>query len=116
MVGHSGKLEPTIRAVATVDTQLNRIYQAIKQRGGSLLVTADHGNAEMLIDPVTGGPHTAHTTNPVPFLYITEEGNKPKLRNGGSLRDISPTMLSLLHLDQPNDMTGGNLRVPEENA
>jgi 2,3-bisphosphoglycerate-independent phosphoglycerate mutase len=111
MVGHSGKMEPTIRAVETVDTQLGRIYQAIRQRGGSLLVTADHGNAEMLIDPVTGGPHTAHTTNPVPFVYITEEGNRPILREGGSLRDISPTMLSLLKLDQPNQMTGGNLRT-----
>jgi 2,3-bisphosphoglycerate-independent phosphoglycerate mutase len=110
MVGHSGQMEPTIRAVETVDTQLGRIYNAIKQRGGSLLVTADHGNAEMLIDPVTGGPHTAHTTNPVPFLYITEEGNKPIIREGGSLRDISPTILSLLNLDQPNQMTGGNLR------
>jgi len=110
MVGHSGMMEPTIRAVETVDTQLGRIYQAIRQRGGSLLVTADHGNAEMLIDPLTGGPHTAHTTNPVPFLYITEEGNKPTLKQGGSLRDISPTMLSLLNLDQPNQMTGGNLR------
>ena len=59
MVGHSGKLEPTIRAVETVDRELGRIYQAVKQRGGSLLVTADHGNEEMLIDPVTGGPHTA---------------------------------------------------------
>ena len=110
MVGHSGMMEPTIRAVETVDTQLGRIYQAIKQRGGSLLVTADHGNAEMLIDPATGGPHTAHTTNPVPFLYITGEGNTPTLREGGSLRDISPTILSLLNLDQPNQMTGGNLR------
>ncbi len=110
MVGHSGKMEPTIKAVETVDTQLGRIYQAIKQRGGSWLITADHGNAEMLIDPATGGPHTAHTTNPVPFLYITEEGNKPTLKKGGSLRDISPTILSLLKLDQPNQMTGGNLR------
>jgi 2,3-bisphosphoglycerate-independent phosphoglycerate mutase len=110
MVGHSGMMEPTIRAVEIVDTQLGRIYQEIKQRGGSLLVTADHGNAEMLIDPATGGPHTAHTTNPVPFLYITDEGNKPALREGGSLRDISPTILSLLNLDQPNQMTGGNLR------
>src|ERR1700733_1471823 len=114
MVGHSGKLEPTIRAVETVDTQLGRIYQAIKQRGGSLLVTADHGNAEMLIDPATGGPHTSHTTNPVPFLYITDEGNKPSLKEGGSLRDISPTILSLLNLDQPNQMTGGNLREPAD--
>ena len=74
MVGHSGKMEPTIRAVETVDTQLGRIYQAVKQRGGSLLVTADHGNAELLIDPITGGPHTAHTTNPVPFLFISDNG------------------------------------------
>jgi 2,3-bisphosphoglycerate-independent phosphoglycerate mutase len=111
MVGHSGKMEPTIRAVETVDMQLGRIYQAIKQRGGSLLVTADHGNAEMLIDPASGGPHTAHTTNPVPFLYITEDGNNLSLRKGGSLRDISPTMLALLNLDVPNQMTGGDLRV-----
>jgi 2,3-bisphosphoglycerate-independent phosphoglycerate mutase len=112
MVGHSGQMEPTIRAVETVDTQLGRIYQVIRQRGGSLLVTADHGNAEMLIDPATGGPHTAHTTNPVPFLYITDEGPTPALREGGSLRDISPTILNLLNLDQPHQMTGGNLRLP----
>jgi 2,3-bisphosphoglycerate-independent phosphoglycerate mutase len=111
MVGHSGMMEPTIRAVETVDRELGRIYQAIQQRGGSLLVTADHGNAEMLIDPATGGPHTAHTINPVPFLYITEEGNRPTLKQDGSLRDISPTILSLLNLDQPNQMTGGNLRT-----
>lgn len=113
MVGHSGKLEPTIKGVETVDTQLNRIYQAVKQRGGSLLVTADHGNAEMLIDPATGGPHTAHTTNPVPFILITEDGKKVGVRDGGSLRDISPTVLDLLHLGKPKDMTGGNLRVEQ---
>jgi 2,3-bisphosphoglycerate-independent phosphoglycerate mutase len=112
MVGHSGKLEPTIRAVETVDRELGRIYQAIKQRGGSLLVTADHGNAEMLIDPLTGGPHTAHTTNPVPFILVTDAPTGTvSLREGGSLRDISPTMLSLLRMDQPKDMTGESLRV-----
>jgi 2,3-bisphosphoglycerate-independent phosphoglycerate mutase len=112
MVGHSGKVEPTVQAVETVDRELGRIYKAVKQRGGSLLVTADHGNAEMLIDPVTGGPHTAHTTNPVPFIYITDAPNGAmSLRSGGSLRDISPTILSLLHLDQPKDMTGESLRV-----
>jgi 2,3-bisphosphoglycerate-independent phosphoglycerate mutase len=110
MVGHSGKIEPTIRAVETVDTQLGRIYQAVKQYGGSLLVTADHGNAEMLIDPATGGPHTAHTTNPVPFLLVTDEKGV-SVRDGGSLRDISPTILSLLKMEQPGDMTGGDLRV-----
>lgn len=109
MVGHSGKLEPTIRAVETVDTELGRIYSAIRQRGGSLLVTADHGNAELLIDPLTGGPHTAHTTNPVPFLYVTDRGASPVLRAGGSLRDLSPTILSLLGLEKPADMTGEDL-------
>jgi 2,3-bisphosphoglycerate-independent phosphoglycerate mutase len=111
MVGHSGKLEPTIRAVETVDTQLGRIYQAVRQYGGSLLITADHGNAEMLIDPATGGPHTAHTTNPVPFLLVTDQKGVG-VRDGGSLRDISPTILSLLHMQQPGDMTGGDLRLP----
>ncbi len=112
MVGHSGKLEPTIRAVETVDTELGRIYAAIRQRSGSLLVTADHGNAELLIDPLTGGPHTAHTTNPVPFLYVTDQGNYASLRPAGSLRDISPTILSLLHLEKPIDMTGEDLVAP----
>ncbi|WP_128914151.1 2,3-bisphosphoglycerate-independent phosphoglycerate mutase [Granulicella sibirica] len=111
MVGHSGMMEPTVKAVETVDTQLGRIYQAVKQHGGALLVTADHGNAEMLIDPVSGGPHTAHTTNPVPFLLVTDEGRKVSVRDGGSLRDISPTMLSLLGLQRPDQMTGGDLRV-----
>ncbi len=111
MVGHSGKLEPTIRAVETVDRELGRIYNAIRQYGGHLLVTADHGNAEMLIDPISGGPHTSHTTNPVPFLLITDQGKNIGVRDGGSLRDISPTMLSLLHLDQPHDMTGHDLRI-----
>ncbi|HEV2619741.1 MAG TPA: 2,3-bisphosphoglycerate-independent phosphoglycerate mutase, partial [Acidobacteriaceae bacterium] len=116
MVGHSGKLEPTIRAVETVDRELGRIYAAVKQRGGSLLVTADHGNAEMLIDPVSGGPHTAHTTNPVPFILVSDAvKGTVSLRPQGSLRDISPTMLSLLQMDQPKDMTGGSLIVNRQN-
>lgn len=109
MVGHSGKMEPTIRAVETVDAQLGRIYQAIKQYGGSMLITADHGNAEMLIDPLTGGPHTAHTTNPVPFILVSDEKDIT-LREGGSLRDLTPTLLSLMTMDQPIEMTGGDLR------
>ncbi len=113
MVGHSGKMEPTIRAVETVDRELGRIYNSIRQRGGSLLVTADHGNAEMLIDPATGGPHTAHTTNPVPFIYVTDAPTGSiTLSPQGSLRDISPTILSLLQLDQPRDMTGTPLQKP----
>jgi 2,3-bisphosphoglycerate-independent phosphoglycerate mutase len=113
MVGHSGRIEPTVRAVETIDTQLGRVYQAVKQRGGALLVTADHGNAELLIDPVTGGPHTAHTTNPVPFILVTDERDTSHhaiLRPGGSLRDISPTILKLLGLKKPHEMTGDGLQ------
>ena len=111
MVGHSGKIEPTIKAVETVDAQLGRIYQAIKQHNANWIITADHGNAELLIDPVTGGPHTAHTTNPVPFLLVTDQGNKIGVQSEGSLRDISPTILSLLNLELPKQMTGGDLRL-----
>ena len=112
MVGHSGKLEPTIRAVEAVDAQLGRIYKAIKERNGSWLITADHGNAEQMVDLVTGAPHTAHTTNPVPLIYVAEEANHYRLRPDGSLRDISPTLLAILDLDEPKQMTGGDLRVP----
>jgi 2,3-bisphosphoglycerate-independent phosphoglycerate mutase len=111
MVGHSGKLAPTIKGVETVDACLGRVYQAIRQNGGSLLVTADHGNAEMMVDPISGGPHTAHTTNPVPFIFVNEDAKHYTLRPDGSLRDISPTVLGMLNLDQPNHMTGGDLRV-----
>ena len=111
MVGHSGKIESTIRAVETVDGCLDRIEGAVRTKGGAILITADHGNAEMLIDPVTGGPHTAHTTNPVPFIVIAENGKKIALKPGGSLRDISPTILGMLGIPQPKDMSGHDLRV-----
>jgi 2,3-bisphosphoglycerate-independent phosphoglycerate mutase len=111
MVGHSGQLVPTIKGVETVDASLGRIYQAIRQNGGSLLVTADHGNAEMMVDPVSGGPQTAHTTNPVPFIFVSEDAKNYRLRPDSSLRDISPTMLGLLGLDQPKQMSGGDLRI-----
>jgi 2,3-bisphosphoglycerate-independent phosphoglycerate mutase len=112
MVGHSGKIEPTIRACEAIDQELGRVYKAVKARGGSMLVTADHGNAEMLIDPVTGGPHTAHTTNPVPFIFVSDAAKgSVELRPDGSLRDISPTMLGMLNLGKPKDMTGNDLRV-----
>jgi 2,3-bisphosphoglycerate-independent phosphoglycerate mutase len=110
MVGHSGKLTPTIKGVETVDACLGRIYQTLRQRGGSLVVTADHGNAELMVDPVTGGPHTAHTTNPVPFILVNEEASRYTLKPDGSLRDISPTLLGMLGLDLPAQMTGGDLR------
>jgi 2,3-bisphosphoglycerate-independent phosphoglycerate mutase len=109
MVGHSGKLEPTIRACETVDAGLGEIYKTLKRCGGSWLVTADHGNAETMIDPVTKGPHTYHTTNPVPFLFMTND--KVSLQQNGALRDVAPTLLGILKLDQPGQMKGKDLRV-----
>ncbi len=110
MVGHSGKIEPTVKAVETVDACLGRIYRAVRQKGGALVVTADHGNAEVMIDPRTGGPHTYHTTNPVPLILVSEDSTAA-LRRDGSLRDIAPTLLGLLGLSQPKEMTGSDLRL-----
>jgi 2,3-bisphosphoglycerate-independent phosphoglycerate mutase len=112
MVGHSGKIEPTVRAVETVDACLGRVELAVRARGGAMLITADHGNAEQMIDPVTGGPHTAHTTNPVPLILVAQNSQRFTLQTSGSLRDISPTVLAMLGLDQPSEMTGQDLRKP----
>jgi len=109
MVGHSGKFEPTVRAVEAVDAGLGRIYDALRRKGGRWIITADHGNAEMMIDPVTRGPHTYHTTNPVPLILVDDSGYK--LRQGGALQDIAPTVLSVLGENQPKEMTGRDLRV-----
>ena len=111
MVGHSGKIPPTVQAVETVDACLGEIYTAVRQRGGAMLITADHGNAEQMIDPATGGPHTAHTTNPVPFIVVSDNAQKFSLRQDGSLQDISPTVLGMLGFEQPKEMTGKDLRV-----
>jgi 2,3-bisphosphoglycerate-independent phosphoglycerate mutase len=110
MVGHSGKLEPAIKAVEAVDAGLARIYQTLKPRGGAWIITADHGNAETMVDPVTGEPHTYHTTNPVPLVLVTDDDHLG-LQTGGSLRDIAPTMLAVLGQPQPADMTGRDLRA-----
>ncbi|HET8668258.1 MAG TPA: 2,3-bisphosphoglycerate-independent phosphoglycerate mutase, partial [Terriglobales bacterium] len=111
MVGHSGRLEPTITAIQAVDACLGQVYSAVRQNGGAMIVTADHGNAEQMIDPVTGGPHTAHTTNPVPFIVASEAGKHFALRPDGALQDISPTVLGLLGVPQPKEMTGKDLRI-----
>jgi 2,3-bisphosphoglycerate-independent phosphoglycerate mutase len=95
-----------------VDACLGRIEPAVRAKGGALLITADHGNAELMIDPATGGPHTAHTTNPVPFIAVAENSKKFSLRSDGSLRDISPTILGMLGIPQPKEMTGHDLRLP----
>jgi 2,3-bisphosphoglycerate-independent phosphoglycerate mutase len=112
MVGHSGKLEAAIKAVEAVDAGLGQIYQSLKARfdDAAWIITADHGNAEMMVDPNTGGAHTYHTTNPVPFILVSgDEG--VRLRPGGSLRDIAPTMLSALNQPRPDEMTGEDLCV-----
>jgi 2,3-bisphosphoglycerate-independent phosphoglycerate mutase len=112
MVGHSGKLDAAIKAVEAVDECLGRIYRALKSRANptAWIITADHGNAETMIDPTTGGPHTYHTTNPVPFVLLTDDA-KLQLRPNGALQDIAPTLLGVLGLTQPAEMTGKDLRV-----
>ncbi len=109
MVGHTGVLKAAITAVEKVDECVGRIVEATLAAGGSLLVTADHGNCEQMIDPETGGPHTAHTTYTVP-LIVVDPGSKGKtLRSGGRLADIAPTVLALMGLEKPAEMTGQSL-------
>ena len=110
MVGHSGNLAATIRACEVVDEQLARIIASAEKSGTRLLITADHGNCEMMIDPATGGPHTAHTTNPVPLLLV-QDGAPAGLRGGGALCDVGPTVLGMLGVPQPSEMTGKDLRI-----
>ncbi|HEX9287027.1 MAG TPA: 2,3-bisphosphoglycerate-independent phosphoglycerate mutase [Thermoanaerobaculia bacterium] len=106
MVGHTGKIHETIAAVETLDVAFARLEEAARENGWLLVLTADHGNAEQMIDPETGGPHTAHTTNPVPFLICA--GNAP-LRSRGALADVAPTVLELQGLPVPKEMTGRDL-------
>ena len=109
MVGHTGNLAAAVQAAEAVDVAIGAIAQAVRDVGGALLVTADHGNLEMMRDASTGQPHTAHTTGPVPFVYL---GPRPAgLRAGGALRDVAPTVLDLLGLPQPADMSGHSLLV-----
>ncbi len=110
MVGHTGVLPAVIRAVETVDHCLARVVRTAEKAGATLLVTADHGNCEVMIDPATGGPHTAHTTNPVPIVVL-DRGRHHPLRDGGALCDVGPTILALLGIPQPDEMTGRDLRV-----
>lgn len=106
MVAHTGNLNAAIKAVEAVDIQLGRIADAVHSVGGALLVTADHGNCELMRDPRTGGPHTAHTTNPVPILIYNSD--RQSLRDG-RLADVAPTLLDLMRLSKPDEMTGGTL-------
>jgi 2,3-bisphosphoglycerate-independent phosphoglycerate mutase len=110
MVGHSGVLAAAIKAVETVDSCLARVLETADTAGATVLVTADHGNCELMIDPATGGPHTAHTTNPVPLVIVGDGAGRGALRAGGSLRDVGPTILHLLGIEPPKEMTGRDLR------
>ncbi|KAF0176044.1 MAG: 2 3-bisphosphoglycerate-independent phosphoglycerate mutase [Rhodobacteraceae bacterium] len=110
MVGHTGSLPAAIKACEAVDQGLGRALAALQAKGGAMIVTADHGNCEMMIDPVTGGPHTSHTTNPVPVVLVGGPASAT-LREGGRLADLAPTILALMGLPQPPEMTGRNLML-----
>ncbi|MBC7156087.1 MAG: 2,3-bisphosphoglycerate-independent phosphoglycerate mutase [Rhodobacteraceae bacterium] len=108
MVGHTGDLAAAIAACEAVDAGLGRVLDALKAAGGAMIVTADHGNCEVMVDPETGGPHTAHTTNPVPVALVGGPAGA-RLRDGGRLADLAPTLLELMGLEQPAEMTGESL-------
>jgi 2,3-bisphosphoglycerate-independent phosphoglycerate mutase len=105
MVGHTGSIPAVVRAVETVDHCLAQVVECVTAREGICLITADHGNAEQMLEP-DGGPHTAHTTNPVPLILV---GAETRLREGGRLCDIAPTVLALLRISQPRAMSGASL-------
>jgi 2,3-bisphosphoglycerate-independent phosphoglycerate mutase len=113
MVGHSGIMEAAVKACEAVDTCLGKIVDKFTAKGGIVLVTADHGNAETMRAPHSDRPFTAHSSNPVPFILISQQYKNAKLRQGGSLRDIAPTILSLQNLPIPHEMTGRNLIIPD---
>ena len=106
MVGHTGNLDAAVQAVEVIDGSLARIVEALQEGNGQMLMTADHGNIEKMVDKETGQAHTAHTTNLVPLIYL---GGTRKLLEGGSLSDLAPTMLDILNIDQPEEMTGTSL-------
>ena len=107
MVGHTGVLSAAIKAIEVVDECMGKVVDAVESMHGNLFILADHGNADIMIDEKTGEPYTAHTTNPVPFILVSEE--KHKLREGGCLADVAPTLLELMGIPQPKEMTGKSL-------
>jgi 2,3-bisphosphoglycerate-independent phosphoglycerate mutase len=109
MVGHTGMMGPAITAVETVDLALGKLVEAARAKGGAVFITADHGNCELMKDPATGQPHTAHTTNPVPLLYVNDADRSASILPGGRICDVAPTMLELLGLPKPAAMSGHSL-------
>ncbi len=112
MVGHTGVMKATVEAVHDTDVAVGRILDAVEKVDGVALITADHGNAELMFDPATGQPHTAHTTNPVPLILVDAKKRFGTLRDGGVLSNVAPTMLTILGLDKPAEMTAESLLVP----
>ena len=108
MVGHTGVMDAAIKAIETVDTCVGKIFDKVIEKNGNMMIIADHGNAEVMIDE-NGNPWTAHTTNPVPFCVITSD--KKRIKEGGQLCDVAPTLLSLMDLEIPNEMTGESLII-----
>ena len=108
MVGHTGSLSAAIKAVETIDECVGKVVKLVESKQGDLIITADHGNAEQMIDYKTGEPHTAHTTNPVPLILVTNKKDL-KLKQDGKLADLAPTMLDLMNLEKPEEMTGISL-------
>ena len=106
MVGHTGVLAAAVKAVEHVDICVGRILDAVQRQGGVAIVTADHGNCEQMIDPATGGPHTAHTTYDVELIVVDDRFKGTKLREGGRLADVAPTLLQMMGLPKPAEMTG----------
>ncbi|MBI5810851.1 MAG: 2,3-bisphosphoglycerate-independent phosphoglycerate mutase, partial [Deltaproteobacteria bacterium] len=106
MVGHTGVMEAAVKAVLAVDAAVGRVVDAALKNGWKVLITSDHGNAEQMIDYETGEPHTAHTTNPVPFILVDDSLKDIRLRNGGGLKDIAPTILKLMEIKKPSEMDG----------
>jgi 2,3-bisphosphoglycerate-independent phosphoglycerate mutase len=113
MVGHTGVMEAAVKAVETIDSCLERLAELVLEQGGQMLVTADHGNCELMVDPDSGEPHTAHTTNPVPVHWITRDPAGRSMRDG-TLADLAPTVLDLLGLPVPSEMSGHSLILPED--
>jgi 2,3-bisphosphoglycerate-independent phosphoglycerate mutase len=109
MVGHTGVMSAAIEAVHDTDVAIHRILAAVEKVDGVALITADHGNAELMFDPATGQPHTAHTTNPVPLILVDPHKRFGSLRGGGALQNVAPTILAILGIEQPKEMTGQSL-------
>jgi 2,3-bisphosphoglycerate-independent phosphoglycerate mutase len=109
MVGHTGVLPAAVKAVEHVDVCVGRILEAVQRQGGVAIVTADHGNCEQMIDPATGGPHTAHTTYPVELIVVDDRMKGKQLNEGGRLADVAPTILHMMGIEKPAEMTGKSL-------